>query len=171
MTAPHILFVLGGARSGKSRYAQQRADSFDGRHVFIATAEAWDDEMRARIARHRADRDQRWSTVEAPRALAHAIEAQSGAADIVLVDCLTLWLSNILLADEDVEAAGDRLCEAIARFEGQLILVSNEVGQGIVPDNALARHFRDAAGRLHQQVAQAAHEVQLMTAGLPLRLK
>ncbi|MHA6720243.1 bifunctional adenosylcobinamide kinase/adenosylcobinamide-phosphate guanylyltransferase [Sphingomonas sp. RS6] len=171
MTAPHVLFVLGGARSGKSRYAQERAESLDGRRVFIATAEAWDDEMRARIARHRADRDQRWSTVEAPRTLADAIEAQSGAADIVLVDCLTLWLSNILLADEDVEAAGGRLCEAIGRFDRQLILVSNEVGQGIVPDNALARRFSDAAGRLHQQVAQAAHEVQLIAAGLPLRLK
>jgi adenosylcobinamide kinase / adenosylcobinamide-phosphate guanylyltransferase len=171
MPAPHTLFILGGARSGKSRYAQQRAEAIGGRGVFIATAEAYDDEMRDRIARHRADRDQRWSTVEAPRALAAAIDAQSGSGQVVLVDCLTLWLSNVLLADEDVEAAGNRLCAAIAGFDGALILVSNEVGQGIVPDNALARRFRDAAGRLHQQVARVAHEVQFITAGLPLRLK
>lgn len=165
------LFVLGGARSGKSRYAQQRAESLDGRHVFIATAEAWDDEMRDRIARHRADRDGRWTTINAPRDVPAAIDAQSGSGAVVLVDCLTLWLSNLVLADADFEAATRDLCKAIADFEGHLILVSNEVGFGIVPDNALARRFRDGAGRVNQAVAARAGEVVLVVAGLPLTIK
>jgi len=167
----HSLFVLGGARSGKSRYAQARAEALPGRHVFVATAEAWDDEMRDRIARHRADRDARWETVEAPRDLAEALDAQSGTGAVVLIDCLTLWLSNLLLADVDLDAAAAGLCDALARFEGRLILVANEVGFGIVPDNALARRFRDAAGRLNQAVAARADEVMLVVAGLTLQLK
>lgn len=165
------LFVIGGARSGKSRYAQARAEAAGSAPVFIATAEAFDDEMRERIARHRADRDARWSTVEAPRQLPAAIEALNGAGAVVLVDCLTLWVSNLLLADADIPVAGRRLCDAIARFDGTLILVANEVGLGIVPDNALARAFRDAAGQLNQSVAATAAEVVLLTAGLPLTLK
>lgn len=167
----HRLFVLGGARSGKSRYAQQRAEAIGGRHLFVATAQAWDDEMRDRIARHRADRDARWETVDAPRDLAAALEANSGAGAVALVDCLTLWLTNLLLANADLDAATQDLCEAIRGFEGTLILVSNEVGFGIVPENALARRFRDAAGRLNQAVAAAADEVALVVAGLPLRVK
>ena len=166
-----MLFVLGGARSGKSRYAQARAEAMAGEPVFVATAEAFDDEMRDRIARHRADRDARWRTVEAPRALPAAIEALNASDSVVLVDCLTLWVSNLLLADADIAQAGRQLCDAIARFDGSLILVANEVGMGIVPDNALARRFRDAAGLLHQSVAAAAGEVVLLTAGLPLTLK
>lgn len=166
-----VIFVLGGARSGKSRYAQGRAEAFDGHHVFIATADAWDDEMRERIARHRSDRDARWRTVEAPRDLAGAIAALDRPDSVVLVDCLTLWTSNLMLAEQDVGEAATALCEAIARFQGHLILVANEVGLGIVPDNALARAFRDEAGRLNQQVAAAAAEVQIVFAGLPLRLK
>ena len=165
------LFVLGGARSGKSRYAQSRAEALGGDPVFIATAEAFDDEMHERIARHRADRDARWRTVEAPRGLPAAIDAWNDRKAVVLVDCLTLWVSNLLLADADIPAAGRELCAAIARFEGALILVANEVGLGIVPDNALARQFRDAAGQLNQSVAAAAGEVVLLTAGLPLTLK
>ena len=165
------LFVLGGARSGKSRYAQARAEALGGRPVFVATAEALDDEMQGRIARHRADRDARWTTVEAPRDLPAAIDALNASEAVVLVDCLTLWLSNLLLADADVARAGAELCDAIGRFEGHLILVSNEVGLGIVPDNALARRFGDEAGRLNQAVAAAADEVVLLTAGLPLALK
>ena len=165
------LFVIGGARSGKSRYAQARAEAAGSAPVFVATAEAFDDEMRERIARHRADRDARWSTVEAPRELPTAIDALSGNGAVVLVDCLTLWVSNLLLADADIERAGKQLCEAIARFDGTLILVANEVGLGIVPDNALARAFRDAAGQLNQSVAATAAEVVLLTAGLPLTLK
>jgi len=165
------LFVLGGARSGKSRYAQERAEAAGENPVFVATAEAFDDEMRDRIARHRADRDARWTTVEAPRALPAAIDALSAKDAVVLVDCLTLWVSNLLLADADIALAGRQLCDTIARFEGTLILVANEVGLGIVPDNALARAFRDAAGQLNQSVAATTREVVLLTAGLPLTLK
>ena len=165
------LFVLGGARSGKSRYAQARAEAAGANPVFVATAEAFDDEMRERIARHRADRDMRWTTVEAPRELPAAIDAVNGEGAVVLVDCLTLWVSNLLLADANIARAGQQLCDAIGRFEGTLILVANEVGLGIVPDNALARAFRDAAGLLNQSVAAAAAEVVLLTAGLPLTLK
>lgn len=167
----HSLFVLGGARSGKSRYAQARAEARADRPIFVATAEAFDDEMRDRIARHRADRDARWRTVEAPHDLPDALDRLNGRNVAVLVDCLTLWLSNLLLADADIGAAGDRLCAAIGRFEGDIILVANEVGLGIVPDNALARRFRDEAGRLNQRVAHIAAEVVLLTAGLPLTLK
>lgn len=165
------LFVIGGARSGKSRYAQARAEAAGGKPIFVATAEAFDDEMRDRIARHRADRDARWRTVEAPRDLPAALDALNTSDAVVLVDCLTLWVSNLLLADADMARAGRQLCDAIARFDGALILVANEVGLGIVPDNALARAFRDAAGQLNQAVAAAADEVVLLTAGLPLTLK
>jgi adenosylcobinamide kinase/adenosylcobinamide-phosphate guanylyltransferase len=165
------LFVIGGARSGKSRFAQARAEAAGDNPVFVATAEAFDDEMRDRIARHRADRDERWRTVEAPHDLPAAIDALNAKNAVVLVDCLTLWASNLLLADADIVRAGQQLCDAIARFEGRLILVANEVGLGIVPDNALARAFRDAAGQLNQAVAATVREVVLLTAGLPLTLK
>lgn len=165
------LFVLGGARSGKSRYAQGRAEILAGRHHFVATAEAFDDEMRRRIARHRADRDARWSTVEAPRDLPAVLGALNAPGAVVLVDCLTLWLSNLILADADIELAEEELCYVINQFDGRVILVSNEVGLGIVPANALARRFGDAAGRLNQAVARVADEVVLLTAGLPLTLK
>ncbi len=165
------LFVLGGARSGKSRYAQARAEAAGDNPIFVATAEAFDDEMRDRIARHQADRDTRWRTVEAPRDLPAAIDALNAENAVVLVDCLTLWVSNLLLADADIPRAGGQLCHAINHFRGTLILVANEVGLGIVPDNALARAFRDAAGQLNQSVAATADEVVLLTAGLPLTLK
>ncbi|MGQ2933872.1 MAG: bifunctional adenosylcobinamide kinase/adenosylcobinamide-phosphate guanylyltransferase [Sphingopyxis sp.] len=165
------LFVLGGARSGKSRYAQARTEAAGGSPVFVATAEAFDDEMHERIARHQADRDARWRTVEAPRDLPAAIDALNSREAVVLVDCLTLWVSNLLLADADIPRASRELCAALARFEGTLILVANEVGLGIVPDNALARAFRDAAGQLNQSVAATVDEVVLLTAGLPLTLK
>lgn len=165
------LFVLGGARSGKSRYAQARAEAIAGRHIFIATAEAHDAEMRDRIACHRADRDERWQTVEAPHDLPAALDAADDADAVVLVDCLTIWMSNLMLAEADCEVATRELCEAIGRFGGQLILVANEVGLGIVPDNVLARRFRDEAGRTNQAVAAAVQEVQMIFAGLPQRLK
>ena len=167
----HRLLVLGGARSGKSRYAQKRAEARAGAPVYNATADAFDDEMRARIDRHRADRDARWACVEAPVALPQAIEALSGQGKVVLVDCLTLWLSNLMLADEDVDAAGDALARAVAGFDGALILVANEVGWGIVPDNGLARRFRDEAGRINQAIAAICDEVALVAAGLTLALK
>jgi adenosylcobinamide kinase/adenosylcobinamide-phosphate guanylyltransferase len=165
------LFVLGGARSGKSRYAQQRADALAGRHVFIATAEVWDGEMRDRVAQHRADRSEIWQTVETPLELASAIDAQRGSDAVVLVDCLTLWATNLLLGEHDIDAATAALCTAIAGFEGRIILVANEVGLGIVPDNALARRFRDVAGKINQAVARTVDEAVFLAAGLPLRLK
>jgi len=165
------LFVLGGARSGKSRYAQARAEILAGRHHFIATAEAFDEEMRTRIARHQADRDARWHTVEAPRDLPAALATLNAPDAVVLVDCLTLWLSNLILADADIDRSEAELCHVINDFAGHILLVSNEVGLGIVPANALARRFGDAAGRLNQAVAATADEVVLLTAGLPLTLK
>ncbi|WP_423603790.1 bifunctional adenosylcobinamide kinase/adenosylcobinamide-phosphate guanylyltransferase [Sphingomonas sp. MS122] len=165
------LLVLGGARSGKSSHAQARAEAIGGELVFVATAEASDDEMADRIARHRADRGARWSTIEAPVELAATIRRESRRGRVLLVDCLTLWASNLLLAGRDIPAATDDLAEAIAAVQGPLILVSNEVGLGIVPDNALARRFRDAAGRVNQRVAACADEVVFVAAGLPLKLK
>ena len=169
-----LTLVLGGARSGKSAFAQAaaeaRAGQIGGRLVMIATAQAFDSEMAERIARHREDRGSAWTTLEAPLDLAGAL-AGLGADDVVVVDCLTLWLSNLMLDERDVAVAAAELVGAAGRFEGALWLVSNEVGFGIVPDNALARRFRDEAGRLHQALAQAADGVTLVVAGLTLRLK
>lgn len=163
------LFILGGARSGKSRYGQARAEAMPGPLTYIATAQAFDDEMAERIAHHRADRGPRWRTIEAPLDLPGAVvAAQEGA---ILVDCLTLWVSNLILAERDCGAAGDALCAAVAGCRGPIALIANEVGLGIVPDNALARRFRDAAGWLNQRIAQVAEEVVLVAAGLPLSLK
>ena len=166
--------VLGGARSGKSAFAQGAAEALaaetGGRLVMVATAQAFDSEMAGRIARHRQDRGPAWTTLEAPLDIADALEPL-GANDIVVVDCLTLWLSNLMLDERDLATAAAGLVEAAGRFPGALWLVSNEVGFGIVPDNALARRFRDEAGRLHQALAQAADAVALVVAGLTLRLK
>jgi len=165
------LLVLGGARSGKSRFAQGRAEALTGELVYLATAQAFDNEMRERIALHRADRGARWSTVEAPLKLAETITACSTPETVVLVDCLTLWASNLLLAEQDTAAATEGLVRAVSDARGPIILVANEVGLGIVPDNALARRFRDVAGRINQEMAAAADEVVMMFAGLPLALK
>ena len=165
------LLVLGGARSGKSRYAQAMAEATEGRLIFIATAQPFDPEMTARIDRHRADRDDRWLTCEAPIDLAEAIADNDGADSVMLVDCLTLWTSNLLLADRDIGGAVGKLVDVIHAMRGKLVLVANEVGWGIVPDNALARRFRDEAGLINQTVAAAASQVDLVVAGLPMRLK
>ena len=167
----NALLVLGGARSGKSRYAQSRAEALDGELVFVATAQALDDEMAERIARHRDDRGSRWSTLEAPVELAAAIRDEARPGQVLLIDCLTLWTSNLLLADRDIAAATGELVDAIGQARGTLIFVANEVGLGIVPDNALARRFRDEAGRVNQQLAATVDEVMFVAAGLPLRLK
>ena len=159
--------VLGGARSGKSRYAEGLVQAMPGPWVYVATGQAFDDEMRARIALHRAGRSDGWRTVEAPLSLDGAL---AGAAP-VLVDCLTLWVSNLLHAEADVGAEGERLVEILKDRRGPTVLVSNEVGMGIVPENALARAFRDAAGRLHQRLASVADRVVLVVAGLPLIVK
>ncbi|WP_428332312.1 bifunctional adenosylcobinamide kinase/adenosylcobinamide-phosphate guanylyltransferase [Novosphingobium sp.] len=165
------LMIIGGARSGKSRLAQTRAGATGLTPVFIATGQAFDDEMRDRIARHRDDRGDEWLTIEAPYALAEAISAQAAQDRVLLVDCLTLWVSNLMLADHDIAAALDGLAAAITRAPGPVILVTNEVGWGIVPDNALARRFRDEAGRVNQRVAACVDEVMLVCAGLALKLK
>ena len=161
---------LGGARSGKSRLAQAAAEACDGPLVYIATAEAGDAEMATRIARHRADRGgDRWTTVECPVELAGAIAAASDG--VVLVDCLTLWLSNLMLGGHDVARHGRALTEAMAARRAPLFMVSNEVGLGLVPETPLGRAFRDEAGRLNQAVAAAADNVTFVAAGLPLRMK
>ncbi len=164
------LLVLGGARSGKSRHAEGRVRAEGGIPVYIATAQAFDDEMAGRIARHRSDRGVGWRTVEAPMALADAIRGEAADA-VILVDCLTLWLSNLILANAAIEAETERLIAAVRDHRGPIALVSNEVGLGIVPDNPLARRFRDEAGRLNQQMAGLCDEVVFVAAGLPLTLK
>lgn len=167
---PRTILVLGGARSGKSRHAQRLAEAMAPNRLFLATAQAWDDEMRERIAQHRADRDASWQTVEVPLDLPEAITAHGGGGAVLLVDCLTLWVTNLLLADADMDSAGDALLRAIAERPAGIVLVSNEVGFGIVPDNALARRFRDAAGRLNQRLAAACDATDLVVAGIPLRI-
>ncbi len=169
--AGRIVLLLGGARSGKSRIAQARAEGMAGDLLYIATGEALDAEMAERIARHRADRGARWRTVEVPLDLPEAIQHESARERVVLVDCLTLWLSNLMLGERDVPAATDRLLAALTSAAGNVLLVSNEVGMGIVPESALARRFRDEAGRLNQRIASVAHEVVLVAAGLALRMK
>ena len=166
-----VTLVIGGARSGKSRHAQSLAEATGGALTFVATAEAFDDEMRARIARHRADRDTRWRTVEAPLDLAEAIAAHDAPGGVVLVDCLTLWTSNLLLRETDPEPAIAALIDQLAQARGRIILVANEVGWGIVPDNALARAFRDLAGSINQRVAAAADRVDFVVAGIAMPLK
>lgn len=165
-----LTLVLGGARSGKSRHAEALIAACPPPRVYVATAEPLDDEMRARIAEHRARRGADWRAVEAPRDLAGALE-KTAAGGAVLVDCLTLWLSNLMLAGADIEAEAARLEAALAQAKGPVVVVSNEVGSGIVPDNALARRFRDAQGRLNQRIAARADRVVLMVAGLPLVVK
>ncbi len=165
------LLVLGGARSGKSRIAQARAEAEPGALVYIATGQALDAEMGERIARHRADRGPRWRTVEEPLALPDTIAAEAAPGRVVLVDCLTLWASNLMFADRDTEAEATLLAACIREARGPLILVANEVGLGIVPDNALARCFRDVAGRINQTVAAAVDEAIFIAAGLALPLK
>ena len=165
------LLVLGGARSGKSRYAQQRIEELPGSLAYIATAQALDTEMEERIALHRAERGERWHTIEAPLDLSGAILESATHHDAVLIDCLTLWLSNCLLAERDIEAASAALEQAVTSCPVSIVLVSNEVGLGIVPDNALARRFRDEAGRLNQKMAGIVEQVRFLAAGLPMVLK
>jgi adenosylcobinamide kinase/adenosylcobinamide-phosphate guanylyltransferase len=166
----HLTLVIGGARSGKSRYAESLIAAHPPPWLYVATAQPLDDEMRERIAAHRARRGAGWRAVEAPRDVADAIGG-AAADGAVLVDCLTLWLSNLMLAGADVEAESERLEVALAQAAAPTVLVSNEVGFGIVPDNALARRFRDAQGRLNQRIAARADRVVLMVAGLPLVVK
>lgn len=169
-----LTLVLGGARSGKSAYAERltlelRADGATA--LYIATAEAGDAEMAARIAQHRARRGSAWATCEETLDLAAALRRESRAGRPILVDCLTLWLSNLMLAARDIGRETEDLLDALKAAPGPVVLVANEVGLGIVPDNALAREFRDHAGRLNQAVAAVADRVVFMAAGLPMTLK
>lgn len=165
-----ITLITGGARSGKSRYSETRALAEAGRPHYIATAQALDAEMAERIALHRARRDARWSEAEAPLDLVGALDSSDGAG-ARLVDCLTLWLSNLIFAGTEWRAESASLVAALRRQSSPVFLVTNEVGFGIVPENALARRFRDAAGWVAQDVAGAASEVVLVVAGQPLRIK
>ncbi len=160
--------VLGGARSGKTGHGMALAEAAASERLYIATAQAFDDEMADRIARHKAERGAGWSTLEAPVEITEGIR---GATGVVLVDCLTLWLSNLMHAERDIADATTDLLEAIRASRATVVLVSNEVGLGIVPETPLGRAFRDAQGRLNQDVAAAVGQVQFVAAGLPLTLK
>lgn len=167
-----VHFILGGARSGKSRLAEGLVLATGLAPVYIATGQAFDAEMEARIAEHQARRPSPWVTVDAPLDLAEAIAREAGEGRALLVDCLTLWLTNLMMAEADIEAEARRLCDVLRQPQpGFVALVSNEVGLSIVPENALARRFRDEAGRLHQQIAALASKVTFVAAGLPLQLK
>jgi len=169
-----IYFITGGARSGKSAFAEKLASGLTGQRAYLATAQALDPEMAARIEKHRKDRGIAWDTYEEPLAVAELLKKLSGRYDVVLLDCLTLWLSNVM-AHTDGEGAvfsrADELAAAIQGFGGACIIVSNEVGLGIVPDNPLARKFRDLAGMLNQKVALFADEVYFTASGIPVKIK
>ena len=163
-------FVLGGAASGKSLYAESLVTDTGAPRVYIATGEAWDEEMRAKIAAHVDQRGPGWRTIEAPLDVAPAL-ASVAADEVALLDCATMWMSNQMLAENDLDAETARLLDALAACKGKVVVVSNEVGMGIVPENALARRFRDVQGRLNKRLAAAADTVLFVAAGLPLTLK
>jgi adenosylcobinamide kinase / adenosylcobinamide-phosphate guanylyltransferase len=171
--AKQIILVTGGARSGKSKYAEQRAAALGRRRLYVATAEAKDEEMAQRIAEHKRRRGDEWTTIEEAVELSGALLAQRGRTDCALVDCLTLWLSNLLLrrdtkyAEEKIE----ELLKMLPRLDFHIVLVTNEVGWGIVPDNPLGRQFRDLAGWTNQRIAAAANEIVLLVAGMPMIVK
>lgn len=171
--AKQIILITGGARSGKSKYAEQRAGELGGRRLYIATAEAKDEEMAQRIAEHKKRRGNDWTTIEEPVELSSALLAQRGRTDCALVDCVTLWLSNLLLPrdTEFAEEKVEELLETLPRLDFHVVLVTNEVGWGIVPENAVARQFRDLTGSANQRIAAAANEVVLTVAGIPMFVK
>ncbi len=167
---PNLTFVLGGAASGKSSFAEQLVVSSGKKRVYLATSQVFDDEMKNKVQKHVVQRGAGWETIEAPLDLSNAL-ARLGADQICLIDCATMWLSNNLLAENDLEQAQAELLEAVQNCPAQILIVSNEVGHGIVPDNALARKFREAQGRLNISLAAQADLVVQVTAGLPLVLK
>ena len=170
-----IIFVIGGCRSGKSSHALQTAEKMPGRRkIYIATCVPQDDEMKQRVAKHQKERNQRWLTVEAPLHLSEAILANSAKADVMLVDCLTLWVSNLLMETEDEKQLEKMMAQFIGTLEkatGPIVVVSNEIGTGIVPENKLARQYRDLIGLLNQAVAKTAGKVIWMVAGIPVTVK
>lgn len=175
-----IILVTGGARSGKSNFAMTRAMELPGRHAFLATCPVVDDEMAERVRRHQRARPEDWLTLEEPLELANAIRDRAGNTDVLLVDCLTLWINNLMfrgerdgltVSEDDVARAADEVLEACSAHGGTVIFVTNEVGMGIVPENPDARTFRDLAGRCNQVVASRADEVHLLVSGVALRVK
>jgi len=168
---PPVTLVLGGARSGKSAFAEGLVERASTNRLYLATGQAWDDEMRDRIASHQQRRGEGWQTLEAPIELAQALQTHARPDCPMLVDCLTLWVTNLMLGEHDIGTAFDGLAATIPALKGPVVFVSNEVGLGIVPDNAMARAFRDHAGRLHQLIAGLADEVHFVAAGLPLKMK
>lgn len=167
--------VLGGARSGKSKFAEQlvlaKASKCAVMPIYLATAQIWDEEMRGRIDLHIARRGQSWTTIESPLDLIGVLIRHGTDKPPILVDCLTLWLTNLMMADKDIEAAGNDLVACLPNLKSPVCFVSNEVGQGIIPDNQMAREFIDHAGRLHQKIASAVHDVYLVTAGIAQQIK
>lgn len=170
-TSSSLTLILGGARSGKSRHAESVCLATGRQPFYLATSQILDPEMAERVARHRSERDPRWTTVEEPLALAACLQSQAAPDRVLLVECLTLWLTNLMVADRDVPAACSELAALLPNLPGSVVLVSNEVGQGVVPANAMARAFVDHAGRLHQRIAAIAQTVTLVTAGIPWNLK
>jgi adenosylcobinamide kinase/adenosylcobinamide-phosphate guanylyltransferase len=170
-----IIFVTGGARSGKSTFAQEMAENIEGKRLFIATAEAFDEEMKKRILKHKEQRGDRWDTLEEPIRIGDSLRSAEGSYKTVLVDCLTVWMSNILIKysgrDEEMSGVADEFFSGLEKFSGIAIAVSNEVGMGIVPDNKLAREYRDRLGYLNQKMAKAADEVYFLCSGIPIKIK
>ena len=168
---PKVSLVLGGARSGKSSFAEKLVRESGLEQVYFATSQLLDDEMADRIAHHRARRGADWHLIEEPLALADKLTRTASGTRCILVDCLTLWLTNVMVAERDVKRECEQLCAALSGLAGSVVLVSNEVGQGIVPVDKMAREFRDHAGRLHQMIAEISDAVWFVTAGLPQKLK
>lgn len=167
---PSLIFVLGGAASGKSEFAENICINSGLRRFYLATGQAWDDETKSKINLHKSRRDNLWQSIEAPIEVYDPIAARQ-AGDVLLLDCATMWLSNLMLEDVDLEGATERLLESVKNSAGLIVVVSNEVGQGIVPENALARRFREAQGRLNIRLASQADCVVQVVAGLPNVLK
>lgn len=166
------VLVLGGARSGKSAFAERLVLSGEGRAHYIATGRAWDDEMRDRISQHRERRGELWTTHEEPLALTALLSQLDSPENVILVDCLTLWVTNLMMEEgADIDAAFSALAQHAASARAKIVFVSNEVGLGIVPDNRMARQFRDLAGRLHLDIAAKSAQVYFIAAGLPLKMK
>ncbi|WP_102867797.1 bifunctional adenosylcobinamide kinase/adenosylcobinamide-phosphate guanylyltransferase [Pseudovibrio exalbescens] len=168
---PSHVLVTGGARSGKSRFAEALVADAGFEKVYVATGQAFDAEMRSRIEQHKQDRGSGWTTVEEPLALAEVLQRESRPDRAVLVDCLTLWLSNLMLEDRNIAEEVAKLGASLSFLRGPVVFVTNEVGQGIVPENALARRFRDEAGRLNQHIASLCERVVLVAAGQPVQIK
>ena len=173
MSEGGAVFVLGGARSGKSRFAEDLVLQSGRKKIYLATSEIWDEEMEDRVEQHKARRGPDWKVMEEPLEISSVLKKHADRDTCILVDCLTLWLTNLMMAERNIKEAGNELIETIRGLsaESSIVFVSNEVGQGIVPIDKMAREFRDHAGHLHQDIAQAVSHVWFVTAGLPQKLK